>query len=845
MKKTRNTLLIAVAYLIAFVVTLIAAGFAVNGGRMSGNLKTSQATMPVLYVRAGGRMINEMHAYTDEIDAGYFRDTLTPVGESRTINLCLTENDYSIESASYALYDEKYETLIESGDCSEIEKIDAVKQMNIMLRETLESNHEYCLRITLTDTSGQPLYYYTHIRYGSDLKIAEKLEFVLDFNEATFDPSNADRLENYLETKSSSSSSNYADVTIYSSSDMVTWGSLEPYRTGELAIKLKEINTETAAFTLSYSIESSAGDMTTYYTVTEYYRIRWTSDRVYLLYFERTMDEQPVVQSVASSEGQVRLGTANMEDEDFGVYGSDDHQYAYSIVGGHLWLYDCDSRTMTEVYAMSDSGHGCAQDPEADIRVLAGNDETGDLYFVVYGYMHQGDYEGSEGALFYHYSEADVRLEEILFIPYTKGFYELASGLDRLAYMNPQGEIYFMMGDNIYCYNTVTGAFEAEWTDLSDSLYAVSDQGMLAIAEGGNDYAGERIRVINLSSDIEENIDGNGSYLIPLGFDGANLVCGYVDPDRIEAGLSGVIETPMDKVVILDRSLKEVKNYENHGYYVMSVAFSGNNIVLDLATALQQEGYTEYESAGEDYIIRNQEADDAAVSLTTSRDSIRGTQYMMDLDTGESFGLITQTARYLESGYETLEDGVSVEDPPFAYYVYTRGRLEASFDTAAEAIAYSNEHDTYGGSVFTSHKQLLWQRAGAANLWDLDIDSVTAAEDGVSAAQIILDTICDYEGWEHVTVTDKSLSLYEQMQQLPCNVIDLTDVDLSDVVHFIYRDRVVAARTGEDDYCMIVGYDASYIQVAYPESGTVSWITWSAARTMFSEAGNVFISYAE
>ncbi len=98
-------------------------------------------------------------------------------------------------------------------------------------------------------------------------------------------------LSSYLESTSSSSSSDKSLVTLYSSSDTVTWGSMAPYRTSEIAIRLKEINTETAAFTLSYTIESSAGDINTFYNVNEYYRLRWTDSKVYLLDFERRMAE--------------------------------------------------------------------------------------------------------------------------------------------------------------------------------------------------------------------------------------------------------------------------------------------------------------------------------------------------------------------------------------------------------------------------------------------------------------------------------------------------------------------------------------------------------------------------
>ena len=38
--------------------------------------------------------------------------------------------------------------------------------------------------------------------------------------------------------------------------------------------------------------------------------------------------------------------------------------------------------------------------------------------FIVYGYMHSGNYEGREGIMVNHFSHGDVMLEEMIFIPF-------------------------------------------------------------------------------------------------------------------------------------------------------------------------------------------------------------------------------------------------------------------------------------------------------------------------------------------------------------------------------------------------------------------------------------------
>lgn len=67
---------------------------------------------------------------------------------------------------------------------------------------------------------------------------------------------------------------------------------------------------------------------------------------------------------------------------------------------------------------------------DCEIKVIHADPDTGDLYFIVYGYMHSGNYEGREGIMVNHFSHGDVMLEEMIFIPFDKGFEQMRSGLE-------------------------------------------------------------------------------------------------------------------------------------------------------------------------------------------------------------------------------------------------------------------------------------------------------------------------------------------------------------------------------------------------------------------------------
>jgi hypothetical protein len=400
-----------------------------------------------------------------------------------------------------------------------------------------------------------------------------------------------------------------------------------------------------------------------------------------------------------------------------------------------------------------------------------------------------------------------------------------------------------MLEDNIYRIDPELGRMETAWTDLNSSNCSTSDKGFLVIAEDGDDYSGDYLRFINLNTEKEVSIKNDGWRIVPLGFIEDNLIYGLIQPELIAKDATGVVQVPISELHIVDSDLNEIKSYSKSGNYIMSVSISGGNISLKLGKSEKNGNYTDYTDAGEDYIVRNSDEDESKISLITKRDSTRGIQNWLQLDSSASFVPITQTARYLDPGYDVTKAYIASEDVELCYYVYTKGRLAAAFDTIQEAVEYGN---TYAGTVMTSHKQVLWQRAGRAYVWDLGVDSIEQVSESRSLNRIILETITEMEGWELPEITDDSIPLFEAMTKyLPVETIDLTGMELTDVLHFVYRDRMVVAKISDDMYALIVGYDSTYIQLADPEEGRTYWVTWAAAESMFEDAGNIYYSYCD
>ncbi len=841
MNRLRKILIILFSYLLLFTCAAGVTVFMMNRGKVSGRLQENVSSLPVMYVRAGGQLINEMHGYLEPVDAGYYRDILTPVGESRTINLTVRKGEGGLSSARYELYDEQNVQLLEQGDVTQEDAADGIHQMQIIFDSMLYSNTEYCLHVILTEESGREISYYSRLHYGDDLKISEKIKFVLDFNEATFDKQRINSVARYLR-QTSLDNSDFSVMTMDSSAEAVTWGSLAPARTSDVSICVKEINTYYATIMLTYTIESTADDLTTEYDVWENYRIMTADEGNYMLDFKRYMSEIPDLNALRLTSGQLRLGVAAEGSIDAVTYGTEEQTYVYLCSGARLLLYDVTSGIVTSVYDGRDEKinewAGCGQ----SVKVVGSDSESGDLYFVVYGYMHSGNYEGREGVLLYHFVREDARLEALMFLSYDKGLQQLSGGIEKLAYLADDGMIYLMIEDSIYRIDPELFRIETAWDGVADDQIAFSESGILVMTENpaAGSPAGDTLTILDLNTGNERTLDGNGEKILPYGFIGEDLVYGLAKPELIAMDSSGTIRTPVSELRIVDKNLKEVRSYSAGTQFITSTDIRGKTVDVTLSKKAEASGYTDYQESGHDYILRNEAEDEDAICVEQSTDSIRGVQNWLNVQNWANQELILQTARNLNPEYDISKEYTLSGQLPVRYYVFAGGQLDEEFPSLKAAISHAE--NTFG-TVMTSHKQVVWLSDGSAYYWSLPVNSITKVS-GKAYDKAVLQTILDYEGWEQAGEAEEGAPLFAVMTAaLPTETVNLSGLALEDVVQFIYRDRLVVARTGADTYSIITGYQSDSITMTDLAEGEKLTYSWDEAEELFKKNGNVFYSY--
>ncbi|MDO4165979.1 MAG: hypothetical protein Q4D32_01095, partial [Eubacteriales bacterium] len=361
------------------------------------------STFPIVYLQDDKYTINTLHGYSSELNSGEIRESITPLDTKKTFSVKIDENESKIKRLNYALRDIANNKVIEEGSIIALEKKDSYKVAKIKLKEALETSTEYGLQITLTTNYSKKIHFYTRIKYyENDFFLSEKMDFASNFHNACFDGGESFDIARYLESNTNDDST-YADVDIHSNYKLITWGKLNPKRLTTPVPTIKEINIETAAIQQTYfvSAETPSGKET--FQVKEFYRIRYSSGQIYLLYFRRTMEAMFDPNLISVKKSEFKIGISG--DDDLEINSSDSNNKVAFVRNGSLWYYDMKTNKLYEVFTFEKDSKDYLRDcyDQHDIKILKVDDD-GNMSFVVYGYMNCGDYEGRVGILLYDYS---------------------------------------------------------------------------------------------------------------------------------------------------------------------------------------------------------------------------------------------------------------------------------------------------------------------------------------------------------------------------------------------------------------------------------------------------------
>ncbi len=820
-------------FLVTFVATLLVAGKIMNRDNSSMTKEMSEPTLPVVTMFSGELAYNELHGIVSEVDIVYQRDTITVLGENRELNFQVNTYGTELEKLAIEVRSCDGKRLIEDTEITQYEEEDNVISVQAAVKDLLEAGEEYALIIVLTDKHDREMRYYTRIVWGKELYATEKLQFVYNFHETTYSEEELSTLAKYMESNSKGNNKTLNKVDIHSSLAQVGWGELEVTRVTEPIVDLKDIAGQTASFTLK-RVVSTEQEETVYYFVEEFYRIRYTTDRVYLLDFERTMTQIPDINGDIYANDKIMLGIV---EENVDMLESEDGNVVVFEVANRLCSYNQTTNKMALIFSFYDEDADCRSIyNKHEIKILD-IDEGGNVAFVVYGYMNRGRHEGEIGIQLYTYDSRKNTIEESVYIPYEKSFDILAQEIEKLLYLNREGMLYLYVNHRVYAINTVEKTVDVLATMENDESIEISGNHKIAVW-----HKQDGLELMNLAAQSRvELAAGKGEVLYPLGFMEEDLIYGVARKEDIFTNAVGSDRIYMYKICICDASGRELKSYEQESVYIVACEMEDNQITLE---RVMRDENGRYKEIAADHIINNAEVVVGKNTISVVAVDVYERIVQLDLKNTineKTIQILTPKEVVFEGARSTILESEEKEE---LYYVYAEGGVEGIYMSAATALNRAYEAS---GVVVDETGRTIWikgNRVTKNQIMAIKEQSVTEEKGSLA---VCLDTILKFEG---ITVDSQALLdagrnakdiLQENMPTV--KVVDLSGCNLDTVLFFNNQDIPVMATLNSGEAVLVVGFNQYNVVIMEPSTGKLYKKGMNDSTQWFEENGNQFMTY--
>lgn len=825
---------------VVFVISIFVIDFILNRDNSEITTEMPKATLPIVSVLADDYKINTMYGYTSRREEAYTKDSITPISEDRKITLLVDTYQADIASVAYEVRSVDGERLIEGSDITVLQKMPDQIRFSIQLKDLTDEKTEYAFVTILTLEDGEKIYYYTRFIHSEEYYEKEKLDFITSFHEATFSEDGT-VIKKYLESNSKGDNSNFHKVDIHSNLNQVMWDSLEVEKVEEPQIFIKDISNETASVVLQYLVKEGSIGKEKYYFVKEYYRVRHTPNRMYLLDYERTMDEIFGAQKNSFSNDKINLG---ITEEAVSMVESEGGKNLAFINANRLYVYSNTESKLSEVFSFYNKNNFDARtlNRNFDIKILKMED-SGNLAFVVAGYMNRGIHEGEVGIAVYFYDTIQNTIEEQIFIPYKKSADVLIKELNELCYLNMENHLFFILGGALYDVNLETKKYEILISDLTEDIYKVSKSGrMISWQKEKKPYESRTLYWLNLNDGKQLEIkSGYQQYVTVLGFMGEDLIYGLVNTEDVQKEVSGSILFPIERLLIRNSDDKILKNYQKENCYVVGCNIVDNQITLN---RIRKTGDNSYVKIEDDHIASNDIADGNVNHINmVSSDIYKNTVQIVMKNTVNLSSLKFMTTKEVifEGGREVVLNMVENTEQ---LYVYGPLGVDCITTSAAEAINRAYE---LSGSVVDYNGNYIWKKGTVFTKNQIMAITGTRRDADNSSLAVCLDTILELEGIARKTQAmldvgeDVVKVLNKNLKEE--RILDLKGCSLDCMLYYVDQDIPVLAMIDSEETYLIVGFNEYNIVLMDPKTGSVYKKGMNDSREWFEKNGNRFITY--
>lgn len=792
-----------------------------NGQEDAVYVAMGNASLPVVSVEMYGKKMNRMAGYIQDMDNSVAGDSLTILPEDRALAVDIEILGDSVTSVSYEIRSMDRTRLVEQTKVDTWTDTDTGIRAVLPIQNLLTKERQYLLRLELGTEQHGPVYYYTRILWTDNTAIQPMIELATDFSAKTFNYEQARELVTYLETNDTEDNSTFGRTSIRSSFSQLTWGRLKMQPVGEVLVKLKELDGIMSSVQLDYlaSRETEEGVVETY-EVEENFTMKWNELRTYLMDYERQVNQ--IFQGGAGDYSGKRIMLGITNDDRVEVKRSPNGQVYVYRVNRDLWSYRQDERERhtVKMFSFRDSNTRDIRNNynQHDVKILSVAD-SGDVDFLVYGYMNRGNHEGSMGIIGYHYDAGGNVLEELFFIPFSGAYEALEDDLEQLVYRNQGDMLYLYVDHAIYGIDLKSRENMVVADALMEGSFAIStDKKRIAWQDGGKLYESGTVNLMDLETGEKREIHGGaGEYVRTLGFVGRDLVYGVAKETDFWIINGRVEDLPMYSIRIVNDRMEEETSYEKSGYYVSGVQVEESRIHLNRVTRTSGNSYV---AAQEDTIVCNVDMGPGrldGIGWYASQD--KGKLYFVQLD-GETKSnrniRLSVPRRVSYDGADHLELQSNYQVQGMRFYAYGGGHLLKITMDFSEAVQLAYDKM---GFVTDGNRQMLWNRVNRGNIKNIR-EPLTA----FTPLQRHLDGF----------VSSRSHSD-------GVTILDARGCTMMQMLYFIDQGIPVLGYTGEGEYLVLCGFDQYNVTVYNPSTGETYKAGLNDSTEYFRLRGNDFI----
>ncbi len=810
---------------VVFLISAIITGFFVNKlnnlGLSSVSREMDEPELPIVYCDFEGKVVNRMHGYTQTMSTSLMRDSVVPVNKDYGVNLLVDDisgfgNKYSYELRSIA-----GDSLVEEGELELGPLESGYKTCKVRFRMDMRQNQEYVLVFIIENAQGEKARYYTRVVNLGEQNAKRIIEFAQKFNDITFDKdaniSDSNIVYANIEYQEVNYYSNFAHVDLSCTYDMVTWGSMKPKLITDVSTTITEIDKDYTVVHLSYVISASSGEDTHYFNVDEYYSAVYDKNvgQVKLLDFHRY--QESIFDSGYLDKEKNKIGVGITNEEDLEYVTTDNNQKLAFVKEGQLWYYDYDTAHMTSVFSFSQGNY-------ADIRTMNTNmdinivnmDDSGEMYFAVYGYMCRGDHEGKNGIALYHFTPSDSKIEEIFFVQVDEPYDVMRQETGRFTYYDAKGHFYYLLDGAIYEVDLRNLNQKTIASGLSSDKYVVSENRKV-VAYPNNNVKEEATGVIIYNFETGDYTTETGidtDRFSALGFVGNDLICGVANVNEIKVASSGEAIMPLYKLYIISPEGDILKEYSKTGIYVMDAEVQLDKIYL--SRAVKRNNF--FEDTESDFISYKPDVTGSDIVLSDGYD---GTFYdQMDLVFPSNIYL-TENMKMIMTKSKDEGDSKSMEvkttTNPASFYVFNDIGYVGEFASAGSAITAVTE--MVSGLVVDSRGNTIY-RSLAADSYNTVADEIyqttcTSVEDSLLTCAYMC---IEYE--DNRVEYDSVMSCTSWADAFEKNTlgvgINISGIDLTTALYFLDRDIPFAAQIDDGRFVLVISYNEAYIRYYDP-----------------------------